>query len=188
MLIAPAMARSAIAAVSASNTGGDENENSHNPSLSPSGDLLAVRVERPESCPDPLYGEILIGKISVVSRSTGEERDLTAFDCDLFYDTPRWIDDSTLVAVRVTKDGTRVFVALGPSNRVAVVDGETWEVLDYLLVGQRVWQLAFTPDEKFLISTNGNSNDVSIIDVEALEVIRSVQVGQQPWGVVVTPE
>jgi YVTN family beta-propeller protein len=90
--------------------------------------------------------------------------------------------------VRVTQDGSRVFVALGPSNRVAVVDGETWEVLDYLLVGQRVWQLAFTPDEKFLISTNGNSNDVSIIDVESLEVIRSVQVGQQPWGVVVAPE
>ena len=32
------------------------------------------------------------------------------------------------VGVRVTKDGKKVFVALGPSNRVAVVDGETWEV------------------------------------------------------------
>ena len=92
------------------------------------------------------------------------------------------------VGVRVTGDGARVFVALGPSNRVAVVDGATWEVLDYLLVGQRVWQLAFTPDERYLISTNGNSNDVSVIDVEALEVIRSVPVGQQPWGVVVAPQ
>ncbi|EYD75648.1 hypothetical protein Rumeso_02735 [Rubellimicrobium mesophilum DSM 19309] len=79
-------------------------------------------------------------------------------------------------------------MALGPSNRVAVIDGATWEVLDYLLVGQRVWQLAFTPDERFLVTTNGNSNDVSIIDVEAQEVVRSVQVGQQPWGVVVAPE
>jgi YVTN family beta-propeller protein len=92
------------------------------------------------------------------------------------------------VGVRVTSDGSKVFVALGPSNRVAVVDGETWEVKDYLLVGQRVWQLAFTPDQRFLISTNGNSNDVSIIDVEAEKVIRSVQVGQQPWGVVVAPD
>ena len=69
------------------------------------------------------------------------------------------------VGMRVTDDGTKVFVALGPANRVAVVDGETWEVQHYLLVGQRVWQLAFTPDEKYLFTTNGISNDVSVIDV-----------------------
>jgi PQQ-dependent catabolism-associated beta-propeller protein len=92
------------------------------------------------------------------------------------------------VGVRVTSDGSKVFVALGPSNRVAVVDGKTWEVTDYLLVGQRVWQLAFTPDEKYLFTTNGISNDVSVIDVEKLQVIKSIQVGQQPWGVAVSPE
>src|SRR5690606_13877805 len=53
------------------------------------------------------------------------------------------------VGVRVTKDGKKVYVALGPSNRVAVVNGETDQVEEYLLVGQRVWQLAFTPDEKY---------------------------------------
>jgi PQQ-dependent catabolism-associated beta-propeller protein len=92
------------------------------------------------------------------------------------------------VGVRVTKDGSTVFVALGPANRVAVVDGTTWEVLDYLLVGQRVWQLGFTPDEKYLFTTNGNSNDVSVIDVAEREVIKSIPVGEQPWGVVVSPE
>jgi PQQ-dependent catabolism-associated beta-propeller protein len=70
------------------------------------------------------------------------------------------------VGVRVTSDGKKVYVALGPSNRVALVNGETWEVEEYFLVGQRVWQLAFTPDEKFLYTTNGISNDVSVIDVE----------------------
>lgn len=79
-------------------------ENSHNPALSPDAQHLAVRVERPEGCPDPTYGEILIGKIRVIERTTGEQRDLTGFDCDLFYDTPRWVDDETLVAVRITKD------------------------------------------------------------------------------------
>jgi PQQ-dependent catabolism-associated beta-propeller protein len=91
------------------------------------------------------------------------------------------------VGVRVTGDGSRVFVALGPANRVAVIDGETDEVLDYLLVGQRVWQMGFTPDEKYLFTTNGNSNDVSVIDVAAMKVVKSVPVGQQPWGVVVAP-
>jgi len=92
------------------------------------------------------------------------------------------------VGVRVTKDGKKVFVALGPANRVAVINGETFEVEKYLLVGQRVWQMAFTPDEKLLFTTNGNSNDVSVIDVESLKVIKSIPVGEQPWGVVVAPE
>ena len=33
----------------------------------------------------------------------------------------------------------------GPANRVAVVDAQTYEVESYLLVGQRVWQLALQP-------------------------------------------
>jgi PQQ-dependent catabolism-associated beta-propeller protein len=89
------------------------------------------------------------------------------------------------VGVRVTKDRERAFVALGPANRVAVVDAQTYEVEDYLLVGQRVWQLAFSPDEKFLYSTNGVSNDISVIDVEEMEVVKSVTVGAYPWGVAV---
>ena len=92
------------------------------------------------------------------------------------------------VGARVTSDGSKLFVALGPANRVAVIDATTDEVTDYLLVGQRVWQLAFSPDEKYLYTPNGNSNDVSIIDVAANEVVRSVPVGQQPWGVVVAPD
>lgn len=97
---------------------------------------------------------------------------------------PEWLQP---VGMRVTSDNKWLFVALGPSNRVAVIDVEKREVVRYILVGQRVWQLEFTPDEKYLISTNGNSNDVTIIDVDAQEAIKSVQVGQQPWGVVVAP-
>jgi len=87
--------------------------------------------------------------------------------------------------VRVLADRSKAYVALGPSNRVAVVDAQTYEVLDYLLVGQRVWQLAFSPDEKFIFSTNGVSNDISVIDVEADKVTKSIAVGRFPWGVVV---
>jgi len=86
----------------------------------------------------------------------------------------------------VTKDGTKAFVALGPANRVAVIDAKTFEVEDYLLVGKRVWQLAFTPDQKFLFATNGNSNDVSVIDVERQKVTKSIPTGTAPWGVTVS--
>ena len=47
--------------------------------------------------------------------------------------------------------------------------------------------MAFTPDGKKLLTTNGASNDVSVIDVAALKVIKSIRTGRYPWGVVVAP-
>ena len=98
----------------------------------------------------------------------------------------RAVEVGETVGVRVLKDGSKAFVALGPANHVAVIDAKTFEVEDYLLVGQRVWQLAFTPDEKLLFTTNGNSNDISVIDVPSLKVIKSMPVGTAPWGVTVS--
>ena len=80
------------------------------------------------------------------------------------------------VGINITKDGKTGFVALGPANRVAVVNGATHEVQKYLLVGQRVWHLAFTPDEKYLLTTNGVSNDVSVIDVGAMSEVGRIAV------------
>jgi PQQ-dependent catabolism-associated beta-propeller protein len=89
------------------------------------------------------------------------------------------------VGINITKDNKLAFISLGPSNRVAVVDAQTYEVRKYLLVGQRVWHGAFTPDQKYLLVTNGLSNDVSVIDVAGLTVIKSIQVGREPWGVAI---
>ena len=55
------------------------------------------------------------------------------------------------VGISITADGKTAFIALGPANRVAVVDAATHKVTKYLLVGQRVWHMAFTPDEKYLL-------------------------------------
>ena len=89
------------------------------------------------------------------------------------------------VGVRMTRNGKLAFVALGPANRVAVIDTATFKVEKYLLVGQRVWQLAFTPDDKLLFTTNGASSDVYQTEAERLRVVRSIKVGRYPWGVVV---
>ena len=90
------------------------------------------------------------------------------------------------VGVKIATDGSdKVYVALGPSARVAVINAKTYEVEKYLLVGPRVWNLEFSPDQKFLYTTNGVSGDVSIIDLEKTRVIKSVKVGRFPWGVVV---
>ena len=92
------------------------------------------------------------------------------------------------VGIQFTRDDATAFVALGPANRVAVIDTKTYKVKKLLLVGQRVWQMAFTPDQKYLLTTNGLSNDISVIDVAALDVVKSIQVGRLPWGVVVSPK
>lgn len=68
-----------------------------------------------------------------------------------------------------------------------MVDAQSYDVLRYLLVGQRVWSLAFSPDQSRLYTTNGVSNDISVIDVAAQKVIKSVPVGQSPWGVASRP-
>jgi len=90
------------------------------------------------------------------------------------------------VGVKIASDGSdKVYVALGPSARVAVINAKTYEVEKYLLVGPRVWNLEFSPDQKMLYTTNGVSGDVSIINLEKQRVIKSVKVGRFPWGVVV---
>jgi PQQ-dependent catabolism-associated beta-propeller protein len=91
------------------------------------------------------------------------------------------------VGINLSADGRNAFIMLGPANRVAVVDTQSFAVKKYLLVGQRVWHADFSPDQKFLYTANGISNDMSVIDVAALDVTQSVPVGQSPWGVVVAP-
>ena len=68
-----------------------------------------------------------------------------------------------------------------------MVNAQTLEVEKYLLVGSRVWNVAFSPDEKHLYTANGISNDVSMIDLESQTVTKSVGVGTSPWGIAVKP-
>jgi YVTN family beta-propeller protein len=91
------------------------------------------------------------------------------------------------VGIAIDNKRQRGYVALGPANRVAVINAQTYEVERYLLVGQRVWNLAFSPDQLRLYTTNGVSNDISIIDLEAQKVTKSIAVGNYPWGVAVKP-
>lgn len=107
-------------------------ENSHNPSLSPAGTRLAVRVERPEPCPDERYGEILIGKIAVIDTATGARTASTQSSCDVFYDTPRWVDEDSLAAVRVTKDDSE---ELGYDLDVVRIDAATGAISDVVTEG-----------------------------------------------------
>ncbi len=57
----------------------------------------------------------------------------------------------------------------------------------YLLVGQRVWHGAFSPDQNTLYVANGISNDMSVIDVRRARGHAIGAGGPVPWGIVVAP-
>ena len=91
------------------------------------------------------------------------------------------------VGFEFTAGDETAFVALGPSNHVAVVDAQTYEVEDYILVGRRVWHMAFNGDRSMLFTTNGVSGDVTVIDVADRKAIKSIKVGRFPWGAAFRP-
>lgn len=64
---------------------------------------------------------------------------------------------------------------------------KTFEVETYILVGRRVWHMAFSPDSQQLFTTNGVSGDVTVIDVASREAIKSIKVGRYPWGAAARP-
>ena len=87
------------------------------------------------------------GPVSVIDVATRQVVETIAFEIKGIS-----ADRIQPVGIALTEDGATAFVALGPANRVAVVDAKTYDVQKYLPVGQRVWQLAFTPDQKTLIA------------------------------------
>jgi PQQ-dependent catabolism-associated beta-propeller protein len=91
------------------------------------------------------------------------------------------------VGFEFTADDTTAFVALGPANHVAVVNMQTYEVEDYILVGRRVWHMAFNRDHSKLFTTNGVSGDVTVIDVASRAALKSIKVGRFPWGAAFRP-
>jgi len=92
------------------------------------------------------------------------------------------------VGMELTADGKLAFIALGPSNHVAVVDRATYEPIDYILVGRRVWHTALTPEQDKLYTTNGVSGDVTVVDVKSMKAEKSIKVGRFPWGAAVLPK
>jgi len=68
-----------------------------------------------------------------------------------------------------------------------VVDAGSFEVKDYILVGQRPWHMEMGPDGKKLYVANGLTNDLTVIDVATLKAEKSVPVGRLPWGVAIKP-
>lgn len=142
--------------------------------------LVDARPRHAEFSPDgtELWVSAEIGgTITIFDVSTQSEK------AKIKFEMPRVRDRLVQpVGFRFTRDASSVFVALGPSNHVAVVNAKTYEVEDYILVGRRTWHLAFSADQSLLFSTNGISGDVTVIDVADRKAIKTIKTGRFPWG------
>ena len=123
------------------------------------------------------------GTISVFDTATRAlERtiDLTqAFDID---------EPVQAVEMRATRDESRVYVAMGRSNRVAELDPVSGKVLRWWPTGERTWGIGLSPDEKRLYAAAGIGATLTIIDLQAGKVVRTVKLGGKPWGVIAAPK
>lgn len=91
------------------------------------------------------------------------------------------------VGFRFDEANRTAWVALGPANHIAAVNMDSFQVEDYVLVGRRVWHMAFSPDMSQLFTTNGVSGDVTVIDVASRKPVKTIKVGRYPWGAAMRP-
>jgi PQQ-dependent catabolism-associated beta-propeller protein len=86
------------------------------------------------------------------------------------------------VGLARTRDGRRIYVALGRGDRVAEVDAESFRVLRTFPTGHRTWGIALSPDEGRLYAANGLSGNLTVIDLASGHE-RALNLGGRPWGV-----
>jgi PQQ-dependent catabolism-associated beta-propeller protein len=91
--------------------------------------------------------------------------------------------DVTPVGMAITRDGSKVLITLGRANHLAIVDAKTHEVLKYVLVGSRAWDVALTSDEKTAYVANGLSDDITVVDMVSMTPVQSLPVGRTPHSI-----
>ncbi|NVO27649.1 YVTN family beta-propeller repeat protein [Donghicola sp. C2-DW-16] len=122
------------------------------------------------------------GTISVFDVATQQEKAKIHFELPNIHP-----DRIQPVGFELSEGDKYAFVALGPANHLAVVNAETYEVEDYILVGRRVWHMAFNADKSLLFTTNGISGDVTVVDVNSRKALKTIKVGRFPWGAAFRP-
>jgi hypothetical protein len=76
-----------------------------------------------------------------------------------------------------------VLITLGRANNLAIVDAKTRQVVQYVLVGSRAWDVDLARDEKTAYVTNGLSDDITVVDMQSMTPIVSLPVGRTPHSI-----
>ena len=95
--------------------------------------------------------------------------------------SPTWAQPSV--------DGRRVFVACNKSNDIAEIDVADWKLVRRIPAGDGVYNLAVTPDGRFLLGTNKRGQSLSVIELATgKELARVPTTRKVTHGVAVSPD
>jgi YVTN family beta-propeller protein len=93
---------------------------------------------------------------------------------------PRYLDP---VALKLSPNGKRLYVACEGNNALLAVDTHTRYVVGRVKVGHRPEGIAVSPDGKRIYVSNEWSDTVTEIDAATLRVLRTLKTGWGPVGI-----
>ncbi|KKK77574.1 hypothetical protein LCGC14_2852200, partial [marine sediment metagenome] len=85
-------------------------------------------------------------------------------------------------ALRVSPDGSTVYVALSKEDAVAVVEASTGKILRIIPVGKTPEQIDLSRNGLWLYAGNNGESTVAVIDTTSQTVVATVPVGQGAYG------
>ena len=95
---------------------------------------------------------------------------------------------SSPFGIAVSPVSEQVFVLIGGTNEVWVINPSSQEVVGKIPVGDGPDGIAVTPDGKRVFVANSRSGDLTVIDAETLRTQITIPVGKMPFGVAVSPD
>ena len=90
--------------------------------------------------------------------------------------------------IAVSPVSEQVFVMMGGTDEVWVIDPGKLSVVAKIPVGEGPDGIAVTPDGKRVFVANSRTNDLTVIDTETLQAQITIPVGKMPFGVAVSPD
>jgi len=93
---------------------------------------------------------------------------------------PRYLSP---VDLKISPDGTRLYVVCEDNNMVLSVDTRTRQVVARARVGDKPKALAISRDGKTIYVSNEQSDNITEIDAESFEPRRTIQAGWGPDGI-----
>ncbi|WP_439698405.1 gliding motility-associated C-terminal domain-containing protein [Mucilaginibacter sp. AW1-7] len=118
------------------------------------------------------------GQIAVVNSSTYE---ITYIDLGLgYYAAP--------VALTLSADGGKLYVADANAGAVSVIDTKANSVLSTVTTGPYINNLLLSPDGKNLYVTQISPSNVVVINTETNSIIKNIQVDLGPRGLSLSPD
>jgi YVTN family beta-propeller protein len=95
---------------------------------------------------------------------------------------------SSPFGIAVSPVSEQVFVLMGGTNEVWVIDPGRESVVGKIPVGDGPDGIAVTPDGKRVFVANSRSGDLTVIDAETLRPQITIPVGKMPFGVTISPD